>query len=658
MSRSLQQQGNKINVAASFQLQRSKYRVLGLVGQGQFGQVFCAVHRKTGQLVALKNLDRYRFPTHKFLRELRFLLSLEHPNIVTCRALEHTSKGRYLVMDYCEAGTLRQLIEGEMPLPLTQKIELVLALLAGLQHAHSRAIIHCDIKPENILLSLGPNGWCPRISDFGIARLAQGETNDPSGNTGSPAYMAPERFYGQVSVSSDLYGIGVLLYELLIGRRPFSGTPMELMSAHLNQPVRFPAALPAELQNILRIALQKLPARRFGSAATLSEALRALPQTLLETADQSAWLQSPYKDEDLPECALATDDFCDFTAQVCQTVKAPILSLVAAECSCEPASQEASIASQWMAQATTTQVVGTKYADTLLSGQVLETLPYSSRSQPITHLVGNPQGCLIVTHQSVEWFPWATVSPQQPATTYRLFEFQQSGLVAAHASGRWAAIATPETLSIISRSSWRSAPDPLEALASLTAEPTRSPRVVSHQSKAPSQLIWLEDSRHLLLSSTRPAKLGNPAASSSSVSTTQLEIFTRRGQWLGALALPTSIRQVIPTTMPYRLMALEPDHPQGILLIDLKPFRLLRIALPIVPACMTATNWGYAIADQQGQILLLNHETERVGQIAGPAQPTAIASFDGYGLLVATWSEVQGNLYTVDLRQLAIDLIF
>ena len=92
---------------ASQPLKRSKYRLLGLVGQGQFGRVFCASHRKTGRLVALKELDHQRFPTHKFLRELRFLLSLQHANIVTCHALEHTRRGRYLVMDYCEGGMLR-----------------------------------------------------------------------------------------------------------------------------------------------------------------------------------------------------------------------------------------------------------------------------------------------------------------------------------------------------------------------------------------------------------------------------------------------------------------------------------------------------------------------------------------------------------------------
>ncbi|MDX2097382.1 MAG: serine/threonine-protein kinase, partial [Leptolyngbyaceae cyanobacterium bins.59] len=199
----------------AIELKRSKYRLLGLVGQGQFGRVFCAVHRKTGHLVALKDLDQKRFPTHKFLRELRFLLSLRHRNIVNCQALEHTRTGRYLVMDYCEGGTLRGLMEGEGCVDVAQSLKLTGDILAGLAHAHSRGIVHCDIKPENILLSFQEQQWVGQISDFGIARLSQ-EMAEDAGNTGSPAYMAPERFYGQYSPASDLYAVGVMLFELLV----------------------------------------------------------------------------------------------------------------------------------------------------------------------------------------------------------------------------------------------------------------------------------------------------------------------------------------------------------------------------------------------------------------------------------------------------------
>ena len=245
---------------------RSKYRLLGLVGQGQFGQVYCAAHRQTGRLVALKDLNLHRFTTHIFLLELRFLLSLQHPNIVTFQSLEHTATGRYLVMDYCEGGTLRSLMSEDGGLNLPQSLKLVADILMGLEHAHQRNIVHCDIKPENILLSVTAASWTARISDFGIARLSQEMSEQDLGNTGSPAYMAPERFYGQYSLTSDLYSVGILLYELIAGYRPFSGTPAELMSAHLNRQVKFPDTIPELWRPLIGTALQKLSARRFQSA--------------------------------------------------------------------------------------------------------------------------------------------------------------------------------------------------------------------------------------------------------------------------------------------------------------------------------------------------------------------------------------------------------
>lgn len=255
-------------------MQPSNYRILGLVGQGQFGRVFCAIHRETGRLVALKELER-QIPTHKFLRELRFMVSLQHPNIVTCQALEHTPTGRYLVMDYCKGGTLRNLIQSQVQLSLVQRLKLIADVLAGLEHVHSRGIVHCDIKPENILLSLDTTGLIARIADFGVARLSQElGSDDHLGDTGSPAYMAPERFYGQYSPASDLYAVGVMLFELVVGDRPFFGSPGELMSAHLNQPVKVPSTVPFLLRSTISTALQKLPARRFTCAADMLKSIR------------------------------------------------------------------------------------------------------------------------------------------------------------------------------------------------------------------------------------------------------------------------------------------------------------------------------------------------------------------------------------------------
>ena len=152
---------------------KSRYRIIGQIGQGQFGRVYCAVEKKTGRIFALKDLEHRVAPTNKFLRELTYLVLLRHPNIVACHAVEYHAGGRFLVMDYCEGGTLRDLMNGDGELGLAGKIHLIYQVLLGLDHAHQRQIIHCDLKPENILLIPRHAGWHAKITDFGIARLTE-----------------------------------------------------------------------------------------------------------------------------------------------------------------------------------------------------------------------------------------------------------------------------------------------------------------------------------------------------------------------------------------------------------------------------------------------------------------------------------------------------
>ncbi len=257
----------------------SKYCNLELVGQGQFGRVFRANHKLSGQVVALKELEKTRFPTAKFLRELHFLLSLQHPNVVSFQGLEHTSSGRYLIMDYCDGGSLRSLMKLEGKLSLALSLKLVIDILAGLEHVHSRKIIHRDIKPENILLSQDSTGLIARISDFGMSRLSHELCTDKQDDcAGSPAYMAPERFYGQYSPYSDLYAVGVLLFELVVGLRPFSGLPGELLKAHINQTAIIPETVPFLLRSIITKAMQKLPSHRFKSAAEMLNSVQLVAQ--------------------------------------------------------------------------------------------------------------------------------------------------------------------------------------------------------------------------------------------------------------------------------------------------------------------------------------------------------------------------------------------
>ena len=251
----------------------SKYHILKLVGQGQFGRVYCAIDKKSGITVALKELDQQRFPTKKFLRELHFLSSLQHPNIISFQGIEHTKNARFLVMDYCESGTLRNFMQSD-DFNLIHGLKFITDILAGLEHAHNRGVIHCDIKPENILISATSTSYLARISDFGLARVRQELSTDKIICTGSPAYMAPERFYGKSSPASDLYAVGVMLYELVLGFRPFSGMPGELMTAHMNQAVEIPNAVPLLLRSTIATAMQKFPQKRFPSASEMMKSVQ------------------------------------------------------------------------------------------------------------------------------------------------------------------------------------------------------------------------------------------------------------------------------------------------------------------------------------------------------------------------------------------------
>jgi serine/threonine protein kinase len=495
------------------ELKRSKYRLLGLVGQGQFGRVYCATHRQTGRLVALKNLEQQRFPTHKFLRELRFLLSLQHPNIVTCQALEHTATGRYLVMDYCEGGTLRSLMSEDSRLSLSQSLKLVADILAGLEHAHSRGIVHCDIKPENILLNLHPTGWIARISDFGIARLSQELTEQETGNTGSPAYMAPERFYGQYSQTSDLYSVGIILFELLAGHRPFSGTPAELMSAHLNHPVNLPDTVPEIWRPLVMTALQKLSGRRFRSAKDMLASLKAIAAT----PGSGSWLDPQTGSLPLltPQEELAV---CPFKFERQYPLQQPIHDLAVAT-QLAPGSCTQSAIHLYQAEAG--QVRAAQYSLTDSSQTTTFHLPISAQQ-----LLLRPQGCFAIAQDAVYLLPSsADAAPQLIA------QFEKNSVVAIEATGHWLAVASTAPMGI---STLTLQPLPGNAV-SVAAQPI-SLAVRGHAGGQVTQLL-----QAIALDTHHVAIVAALAKGKEESSATLLEVFTRRGNRVGSLVVPLPI---------------------------------------------------------------------------------------------------------------------
>ncbi len=652
---------------ASQPLKRSKYRLLGLVGQGQFGRVFCASHRKTGRLVALKELDHQRFPTHKFLRELRFLLSLQHANIVTCHALEHGRRSRYLVMDYYEGGTLRNLMEGSACITLAQGLKLVLDILAGLAHAHQRSIVHCDIKPENVLLNTQSSGWTARISDFGIARLSQ-ELGPEAGNTGSPAYMAPERFYGQYFPSSDLYAVGILFFELLLGYRPFSGSPAELMSAHLNSPVTIPEIVPAEISQLLLSALQKLPARRFQSAAEMLSATQTAVAGLSSRLLESVRLPlRPVPEALVPPCA--------FHSLEQEPLIAPMsdISVIASE------------AGQWLYRSTSSACNGEIITDQLIS---TTTSPLSVQKQlvgavaiteAIQALVARPQGCFAIASRSIYLLPLEKSIPAASSDgrllTQCLVQLESDFVATVEPQSHWLATVTrqPETTANITVWHRRLSQQ----------EPEFAPQATIEYPTAGPCLILALDSRHIAAISTWGNNSTDSMAAGVLSSSTKLLSdsfpdglstgtliagFTRRGQSLGSWLLPLAVDSVVLSAIPYRILGKEAGCTHSMVLIDLKPLRVRRIRVSIEPAFFTATPWGYILADQQGQLVLLDEVGQQVGQIAAPIAnslhsptvATAIASFNNFGVLLATWQQAthQGHIHTLDLREFDLDMMF
>jgi serine/threonine-protein kinase len=566
--------------------------------------VYCAVSRQTGQLVALKSLDRQRFPTHKFLRELRFLLSLQHPNIVTCRALEHTATGRYLVMDYCEGGTLRSLMNESQHLTLRQRLKLIVDILQGLDHAHSRGIIHCDIKPENILLNLQPSGWTARISDFGIAHLSQEMEGQGLGNTGSPAYMAPERFYGQYPLNSDLYAVGIILFELLVGKRPFSGTPGELMSAHLNRPVTIPETIPEAWRSILLTSLQKLSARRFRSASAMLAAIR-------EVATQEGlgnWLNPPTV---LPEAA-------PFVFHQQETLKQPVTVLPTGEGECSP--KIAALFEVWQ-----------------------RNFPKNG----IQSLICRSQGYFVLTKRSVHLL---SVASHRPLQAHLLLELAHDCVAAIEPGGRW--FVTLENTRAGKLCFWKIQGDARSV--SLMARST----IALQAMPLLQPLLFALDGRHAAVMTTTVEQGRSSARGSSPKGGTLVQVLTRRGSEAGLLQLPVRVGQAVQTSVAYQFLATDADNLESVLLLDLKPYRMLRVEVGMVPKFLSVTSWGFVLADGLGKIVFLGQDGELLGRVQGVAGMTAIAPCNGHNIQVATWEGHQGKLYTADIRELGIDLLF
>lgn len=267
------------------------YRIAGRLGAGGMGEVWRAHDTQLGRDVALKVLPADRFTDEnaraRLLREARTASRLNHPHICTIHEVGESDGQTYIAMELVEGRTLSALLQ-ERALTTAEILRIGQQVADAVAHAHQHGVVHRDLKSANIILT--PEGRA-KVLDFGLAKRmiaeladdAPTETMDsltaPGALVGTPAYMAPEQLRGQAAdARSDVWALGVVLYEMAAGRRPFEGkTSVDLSSAILNrQPPPLPAAVPAELGAVITRCLAKEPGGRYQQSGEVRAALEAI----------------------------------------------------------------------------------------------------------------------------------------------------------------------------------------------------------------------------------------------------------------------------------------------------------------------------------------------------------------------------------------------
>jgi serine/threonine-protein kinase len=257
-----------------------RYRLERKLGGGGMADVWLAEDQELGRKVAIKMLhDRYANDTQfveRFRREATHAAGLSHPNVVSIFDRGEAGGSYFIVMEYVEGRTLKELIVTRGPCPVPVAISYVRQVLAALRYAHRNGIVHRDIKPHNVLVD---HEGRVKVADFGIARAGSSQMTEAGSIIGTAQYLSPEQARGApVDESSDLYSTGILLFELLTGKVPFTGeTPVEIAMKHLSQVPPAPSSIrsevPHDLDLVVLRALAKEPADRYRSAKEMDRDL-------------------------------------------------------------------------------------------------------------------------------------------------------------------------------------------------------------------------------------------------------------------------------------------------------------------------------------------------------------------------------------------------
>lgn len=264
------------------------FTIEGALGAGAHGIVFRA-RDDDGQDCALKVLNLAGGRDHdrahqRFEREIRATQSIRSRHVVRVIDAGHLASGApWLAMELIEGESLRARLEREGRLPIDDAVSIATAILDALEAAHAAGVVHRDVKPENVLLARERGGVVPKLADFGLAREQDGpQITAPGSVVGTPRYIAPELARGKqgVDARSDLWSVGVLLYEALAGLRPFDrpdviSTLLAILSATPERPSALRPELPDGIEACVLRAMEKDPARRFQSASEMKMVLRA-----------------------------------------------------------------------------------------------------------------------------------------------------------------------------------------------------------------------------------------------------------------------------------------------------------------------------------------------------------------------------------------------
>src|SRR5213595_2319033 len=250
-----------------------RYRIVRKLGAGGMANVYLAEDQELGRQVAIKILDGRHAADNSFIerfrREAKNAAGLSHPNIVSIYDRGEAEGTYYIAMEYLAGRSLKELIVSRGPTPVRIAIDYTRQILAAIGYAHRHGIVHRDIKPHNVVVD---SDGRLKVTDFGIARSGASQMTEVGSIIGTAQYLSPEQAKGApVDQRSDLYSVGVVLYELLTGVVPFSGdTPVEIAMKHLSSAPERPSAkraeIPRDLDLVVLRALAKDPADRYQSA--------------------------------------------------------------------------------------------------------------------------------------------------------------------------------------------------------------------------------------------------------------------------------------------------------------------------------------------------------------------------------------------------------